>query len=314
MSPAVAAIDCGTNSTRLLVADAHGNTLAREMHITRLGRGVDATRRLDPAAIADTLAVLARYRTIMDSHHVGGARLAATSAARDATNASDFLLAAEKATGIRPELLSGEEEARLSFAGAMAELAAGAGPYLVADIGGGSTELAVGPDAYDLGLPRGGDPIGVFSLDVGCLRISERYLHSDPPAPEELTNALWSVREDLELAAQSIPALRQAKELVGLAGTVSTVAAVDQGLTTYDRHRIHHHRLSRAAVEEVFRTLATETHAERRHNPGLEADRVAVIVGGVVVLVALMRHFGFDSCLVSEADILDGLAATCQVQ
>ncbi len=298
--PLVAAVDCGTHSTRMLVTDASGATVDRRMRITRLGQGVDASRRPTPEAVARTTEVLSEYRAVLAERGVTRVRAAATSAARDAVNRDAFLDAAESALGARPEILDGEEEARLSFVGAVAELDPADGPFLVADIGGGSTELACGRE----------HPDGVASIDLGCVRVTERFLGSDPPAPDELTNALWAVRDELGLVVQRVPAFGEARRFVGLAGTVSAVAAIEMGLTAYDRDRIHHAELSRSAVEEVFRTLATESRAHRRHNPGLEAERVEVIVGGVVVLIAILRHFGFDACLVSEADILDGLAAS----
>ena len=198
--------------------------------------------------------------------------------------------------GTELELLSGEEEAQLSFAGATTGLTAPA-PYLVVDIGGGSTEFVYGTTT----------PEALCSLDIGCVRITEQWLHSDPPAPEELSNAVAVVRDHLADAERAIPNLRDAQTLVGLAGTITTVAAVEQG-QPYDRDRIHHFRLTHAAVEDVFRTLAVEPAAERRHNPGLEPERVDVIVGGVIVLATILRTFEFDEVLVSEDDILDGLA------
>jgi len=298
-----AAIDCGTNSTRLLVVDADGAPLERLMRITRLGQGVDATGRLATDAIDRTVAVLTEYRTVLDRLGVGAGRMrmAATSAARDAANREEFFDAAEAAVGVRPELLGADEEARLSFLGATAELDPADGPFLVVDIGGGSTEFAVG-----MAGPSGSGPEGVASIDIGCVRITERFLHSDPPAPEELSGAITVTRDYLDDVARDLPAAADAACLVGLAGTVATVAAVELGID-HDRHRIHHFRLTREAVEDVFRTLATETRAQRVHNPGLEPERADVIVGGVVVLAAVMRYFGFDECLVSEADILDGL-------
>jgi exopolyphosphatase/guanosine-5'-triphosphate,3'-diphosphate pyrophosphatase len=223
-------------------------------------------------------------------------RATATSAARDAENRDDFFTAAKTALGVEPELLSGEEEARLSFAGATTGLHAPA-PYLVLDIGGGSTEFVLGTT----------EPEALCSIDVGCVRVTEQWLHSDPPAPEELSNAVSAVRDELTDVDRAIPELRDARTLLGLAGTVTTVAAVEQGLP-YDRDRIHHFRLTRAAVEDVFRTLALEPASERRHNPGLEPERVDVIVGGAIVLVSILRSFDFDEVLVSENDILDGLA------
>ncbi|HZQ87116.1 MAG TPA: Ppx/GppA phosphatase family protein [Acidimicrobiales bacterium] len=292
----LAAIDCGTNSTRLLVSDGE-RTLERLMRITRLGQGVDSTRRLAPDAIGRTLDVLREYRGVMDRLGVDRVRMTATSAARDATNRDDFFVPAEEIIGVAPELLSGDDEGRLSFLGATSELDADDGPFLVVDIGGGSTEFAVGKT----------EPVGVVSADIGCVRITERFLHSDPPAPEELANAIGVVRDVLDEVRRTVPAIDDAKRLVGLAGTVTTVAAVEIGLAEYDRDRIHHFVLTHAAAEDVFRTLATEPRARRVHNPGLEEARADVIVGGAIVLVTIMRHFGFDECLVSEADILDGL-------
>ncbi len=293
----LAAVDCGTNSTRLLVTDAGGSTVERLMRITRLGQGVDATGRLDPDALARTLAVLGEYRATMDRLGVDGLRVTATSAARDAANRDEFLAAAESVVGVRPELLTGEEEARLSFLGATAELDAGDGPFLVVDIGGGSTEFALGATEAE----------GAVSVDMGCVRMSERFLQHDPPRPEELSQALSVARDHLEDVARVLPSAADAGRLVGLAGTVTTVAAVELGLPAYDRDRIHHFVLTRAAMEDVFRTLATENRAQRVANPGLEEARADVIVGGMVILAAVMRYFEFDECLVSEADILDGL-------
>ncbi|GAC1535214.1 MAG: Ppx/GppA phosphatase family protein [Acidimicrobiales bacterium] len=294
---AVAAIDCGTNSTRLLVID-DAELHDRRMRITRLGEGVDRTGRLSRAAIARTLDVLREYREAMDGHGVAAVRLTATSAARDATNREEFFGPAATIIGVTPDLLSGDDEGRLSFAGATLGLPPGAGLRLVADIGGGSTELVVGTDA----------PQGVFSMDVGCVRLTERHLAHDPPRPEELADALVDVRDQLEEAIIAVPALRDATEMIGLAGTVTTVAAVEQGITTYDRQRIHHFWLSREAAEDVYRTLATEPRADRIFNPGLEEARADVIVGGCIVLVAILRFFDLPGCLVSESDILDGLA------
>jgi len=297
---ALAAIDCGTNSTRLLVTDASGATLARRNTITRLGQGVDATGRLAPDAIERVLSTLREYRIDLDTHGVVAIRMTATSAARDAANRAEFFDPAEAIIGVRPELLAGEEEGRLSFAGATAELDAGDGPFLVVDIGGGSTEFVVGST----------EPTGVMSIDVGCVRVTERFLTSDPPDPGELSDALSVVRLHLDDVVREVPATLDAARMVGLAGTVTTVAAVELGLERYNRDRIHHFRLTRAAAEDVFRTLATESRVQRRHNPGLELGRVDVIVGGALVLVAVMRYFDFEECLVSEADILDGLISS----
>ncbi len=293
----LAGIDCGTNSTRLLIADDSGRTVERLMRITRLGQGVDATGRLADEAVARTVGVLEEYREVLDRHGVEKVRITATSAARDAGNRDDFFAAATAAVGVTPELLGGDEEARLSFLGATAELDPEDGPFLVADIGGGSTEFAVGTR----------EPEGVLSTDIGCVRLTEKFLHSDPPAPEELSQALDVVRGHLDDVARVIPSVADVRHFVGLAGTVTTMAAVELGLATYDRDRIHHFVLTRAAAEDVFRTLATESRRRRLHNPGLEEARADVIVGGAVIVVSIMRYFELAECLVSEADILDGL-------
>lgn len=302
MSPVrVAAVDCGTNSTRLLVHDAETATaLTRRMAITRLGEGVARTGRLRAEAVERTLAVLGEYRTAIERLGAERVRAIATSAARDAENRQDFFEAAEAVLEAPLELLDGGEEARLSFLGATAALDPADGPFLVVDIGGGSTEFAVGVT----------QPEGVVSVDVGCVRVTEQFLHSDPPDPVELSQAVSVVRAHLEDVRRELPAVKEARRLVGLAGTITTVAAVELGLREYDPERIHHFVLTRAAAEDVFRTLATESRRDRAHNPGLEEARADVIVGGCVVLVAVLRHFGFDECLVSEADILDGLVAS----
>ncbi len=299
----VGAIDMGTNSTRLLVADVEGSgadarleTLDRRMQITRLGQGVDAERRLRPEAIDRTLTVLREYKAALDELGVEALRAVATSAARDAADTEAFFGPVTELLGQEPELLSGEEEARLSFLGATAGLDEPA-PYLVVDIGGGSTELVCGTS----------EPEGLISLDMGCVRTTEQYLESDPPTPEELSQAVQMARLHLTDADRVIPDAHETKTLIGLAGTVTTVAAVEMGIPEYDPDKIHHFRLSREAAEDVFRTLATESTEKRSHNPGLEPGRVDVIVGGTAVLVSVMRHYEFDEMLVSEADILDGL-------
>ncbi len=268
------------------------------MKITRLGRGVDRTGRLEADAMQGTVEVLREYRSVMDRLGVERVRVAATSAVRDAANRDEFLDAAEAAVGARPELLSGEVEGRLSFSGAVADLDPDDGPFLVVDIGGGSTEFAVGTREAE----------GVVSVDVGCVRITEQFLHGDPPTGGELSDAISVVRSHLDDVERELPAVRHAARLVGLAGTVTTMAAVEIGLPAHDLARIHHFVLTRDAAEDVFRTLATERRADRVFNPGLEEARADVIVGGALVLVTIMRRFGFDECLVSVADVLDGLA------
>jgi exopolyphosphatase/guanosine-5'-triphosphate,3'-diphosphate pyrophosphatase len=293
----LAAVDCGTNSTRMLVSDGGHHTVERLMRITRLGQGVDATGALAPEAVGRTVDVLREFRQVMDRRGVTRVRMTATSAARDAANRDEFFDAAADVIGVPPELLTGEDEAGLSFLGATAALDPAEGPFLVVDIGGGSTEFAVGTK----------EPEGVLSIDIGCVRLTEKFLHHDPPTPEELSQVISVTRDYLEDVARELPAATEAKRFIGLAGTVSTVAAVEQGLPEYDTDRIHHFVLTHDAAEDVFRTLATEPRADRIHNPGLEEARADVIVGGTAILVAIMRFFAFDECLVSEADILDGL-------
>jgi exopolyphosphatase/guanosine-5'-triphosphate,3'-diphosphate pyrophosphatase len=302
----VASIDCGTNSTRLLIVDESGATVDRRMVITRLGAGVDRTGQLDSAAIDRTLDVLRDYRRALDQHGVTRVRAAATSAARDASNRDVFFDGAADILGVRPELLGGEEEGRLSFIGATSSLDPDLGPFLVVDIGGGSTELAYGTSVTP-GHPDPG-PDAVMSVDVGCVRLTEQWIQSDPPAPEELHACVSVTTQYLEDVVREHQEMRDHRTMVGLAGTVSTVAAVEIGLAEYDRSQLHHFTLTRAAAEDVFRTLATESRAARIHNPGLEEARADVIVGGCCALVAVMRFFDVQSLVVSEADILDGLA------
>jgi exopolyphosphatase/guanosine-5'-triphosphate,3'-diphosphate pyrophosphatase len=300
----VAAVDIGTNSTRLLVADIDGRgrdaklvTVERRTRITRLGQGVDRDRALHPDAIARTLGVLREYGAVISDLGVERVRATATSASRDASNRNELFDPAEQVLGTRPELLAGEAEARLEFLGATASLTEPE-PYLVVDVGGGSTELIVGSD----------EPEDLCSIDIGCVRLTEQFLHSDPPTAEELSQAVSVVRDQLADVGRRVPAAGRASTLVGTAGTVWTLAAIELGVDAARSDLIDHFRLTRAAAEEVFRTLATEPAGQRRHNPGLEEGRVDVIVGGAIVVVSVLRHWGFDSLLVSEADILDGLA------
>jgi exopolyphosphatase/guanosine-5'-triphosphate,3'-diphosphate pyrophosphatase len=300
---AVAAIDCGTNSTRLLVADAEGRPLERLMRITRLGQGVDATGRLAPEAIDRCVAVLAEYRQVMDRLGVGRGRLAATSAARDAANGDEFLRRAGEVTGLGPELLSGVDEGRLSLTGAVADLDSSDGPFLVLDIGGGSTELVAG-DGPD-------DPeLAVVSLQLGCVRVSERFLGGDPPTADQLASARHEVAAQLDRAVVAHPRFGTAHRLVGLAGTVSTLVSVHLGLAHYDRDLVHHAVLRAADVRRWYEVLAADTAAERLARPGMVEGRQDVIVGGALILDEVMTRLGFAECLVSEADILDGLVAS----
>ncbi len=295
----VAAIDCGTNSTRLLISDGT-TTFERRSTITKLGDGVAATGVLSPEAIERVGAVLLEYRELLDAHNVSRVRIVATSAARDARNSDEFFDAVERAVGVRPELLTGDEEAQLSFDGATADLDPAAGPYLVVDIGGGSTEFAFGAARFEAGI----------SIDVGCVRLTETYIEHDPPLPEELVACLSITEAHLDDVARLHPMMGSAATMVGLAGTVTAAAAIELGLHEYDAEQVHHFTLTKAAAEDVYRTVVTESLEDRLHNPGLEPDRGEVIVGGMCILVRVLRYFGFEECLVSESDILDGLVRT----
>jgi len=284
------------------------------MVITRLGAGVDRERMLDADAIERTLRVLRDYRASIDRHDVARVRAVATSAVRDAANGDEFLTAAGDVLGHAPELLSGTEEGRASFRGATAALptpaldppGAGDSDILVVDIGGGSTELV-------LGRPDSPDDARVVSVDVGCVRVTERYLGSDPPTGAELAAASEAVDYLIDQAAGSLrggdgPAERaRPGRMIGLAGTVSAAAVLDQGLEEYRYEAVHHHVLGLDRIRDLLARLARLDHAARLGVPGLEPARADVIVGGLVVLVAVMEHFGFERCLASEADILDGL-------
>ncbi len=306
----VAAVDCGTNSTRLLISARGSNggidTLTREMQITRLGQGVDKTGSLAPEAIERTAAALRDYRVLMERAGVRRVRATATSAARDATNADAFFDAAYSALGHRPELISGLEEGALSFAGATASLDPAIGPFLVVDIGGGSTEMVAGSRS-EAGVPS---ITGVESLSLGCVRLTERYQLHDRPTADALEGASIEARELVEGALDRISGARQARTLVGLAGTVSALASIDLTLDTYDRDRVHHHQVSAQAVEDITRRLSAMSVQERRAVPGVEAQRADVLVGGLIVARAVVNAMADMSMMVSESDILDGLVAS----
>lgn len=292
----VAAVDIGTNSVRMLVSDEHGRELARPMQMTRLGQGVDDTGRLAADAIARTLTVLEQYRALAD--HWGATRIAAiaTSAARDASNGAQFFDAAQRALGVRPQLLSGDEEARLSFLGATADIAPSEGPFLIIDLGGGSTELVLGER----------EPEAMVSLQLGCVRMTERHLNSDPPTQSELEACVADVSRVLD-GVTTIAASR-AKTVIGLAGTVTALAGLQLGLRTYDASRTHHSVLTREQIDAAFTRLSRLDIAQRRLLLA-QPERAEVIVGGAAVLATLLRHFAIRELKVSEHDILDGLAA-----
>jgi exopolyphosphatase/guanosine-5'-triphosphate,3'-diphosphate pyrophosphatase len=295
---AVGAIDIGTNSVRLLIEDAAGAELERHMQITRLGQGVDVSGALHPDAIARTVAVLQDYGALLVRHRVQRVRAAATSAARDASNSHEFFDAAERALGTRPELISGEEEAALSFRGATHGVAPERAPFLVVDIGGGSTEFVLGTDR----------PEALISIDMGCVRMTERHLHGDPSSRTEIAALEADVKQSLARVKQVVP-VERARTLIGLAGTVTALAAMSLGLTHYDAKRTHHARLTREQVDRLYAQLVGMTVSERR-SVLAEPKRAEVIAGGAAVLATLLREFAIDELLVSETDILDGLAAS----
>ncbi|MET8416373.1 Ppx/GppA phosphatase family protein [Streptomyces sp. NPDC005134] len=305
----VAAIDCGTNSIRLLVADADPATgelteLDRRMEIVRLGQGVDRTGRLAPDALERTFAACRRYADVIKAHGAEKLRFVATSASRDAENRDEFVRGVLDILGVEPEVISGDQEAEFSFEGATKELAGRnhlAKPYLVVDIGGGSTEFVVGDDRV----------LAARSVDIGCVRMTERHLVrdgvvTDPPTLGQIAAIRADIDAALDLAEESVP-LTEAATLVGLAGTVTTVAAIALGLQEYDSEAIHHSRISFEQVQEIIGRLVTSTHAERAAIPAMHPGRVDVITSGALVLLAVMKRTGAREVVVSEHDILDGI-------
>lgn len=300
MTEVVAALDCGSNSTRVLIASAAGGSLRRETRITRLSQGVDASQTLTPVALERTYATLCEYRTFMDQEGVGRGLLVATSAVRDARNGEEFIDHAREVVGVDARILSGLEEATLSYTGATADLASDGRPVLIVDIGGGSTELAVVVD----GVMRS------FSMQLGCVRVSERALGNGIVSPAADAATRQMVSDELDRAWAAVPdfaALAGRVRLVGLAGTVATLAQLDAGIVVYDRDVIHHRSLSRATVQYWRDQLAGETPAERLARPGMVVGREDVLTAGLYVLDAVMERLGVDELLSSENDILDGI-------
>ncbi|RXS79310.1 Ppx/GppA family phosphatase [Streptomyces sp. TM32] len=306
----VAAIDCGTNSIRLLVADADPATgelkdLDRRMQIVRLGQGVDRTGRLAPEALERTFAACREYAAVIKGLGAEEVRFVATSASRDAENREDFVSGVVGILGVEPEVITGDQEAEFSYTGATKELSGRtdlAQPFLVVDIGGGSTEFVLGDGAVR----------AARSLDVGCVRMTERHLvHegaiSDPPTDGQIAAIKADVAAALDRAEETVP-LREAATLVGLAGSVTTVAAIALGLKQYDSEAIHHSRLSLAQVREITGRLLSSTHAERAAIPVMHPGRVDVIAAGALVLLSIMERTGAGEVVVSEHDILDGIA------
>ncbi|HUX03478.1 MAG TPA: hypothetical protein VMV53_01025 [Acidimicrobiales bacterium] len=299
MAEVVAAIDCGSNSTRLLIASRE-QVHARAMRITRLSEGVDAARTLATPALARTYAVLDEYRAIMDRFEVSRGLLVATSAVRDASNGPTFVAEAERRTRITSRILTGREEATFSYEGAVAELAPATVPTLIVDVGGGSTELCV----------RADDELASYSMQLGCVRISERALGSGVVTAELARAAREMIDAELDRAFAAVPVFGRVVgnvRMVGLAGTVATLAQLDAALATYDRDVVHHRLLTREVVVRWRDRLGAETAEQRLAHLGMVRGREDVLVGGLYVLDAVMERFGVQELLSSESDILDGI-------
>jgi exopolyphosphatase/guanosine-5'-triphosphate,3'-diphosphate pyrophosphatase len=295
----VAAIDCGTNSIRLLIADVADGRLvdvARRMEIVRLGAGVDRTGRLSDEALGRTRKALIGYAAEIAELGVGPVRMCATSASRDASNAQDFRDMVRGVLGVDPEVITGDEEARLSFSGAVTGLDAER-PYLIVDIGGGSTEFVTG----------GGGVEHAISMDIGCVRMTERHLHGDPPTPAEVEAATRDIEAAVDTALAAVPG-RAARTLVGLAGSVTTVTALALGLSEYDASRVHHARVSAAEVARVTADLLAMPVEQRRALPVMHPGRADVIGAGALILRIILERSGQPAVVASEHDILDGIA------
>ncbi|MEV4329928.1 Ppx/GppA phosphatase family protein [Streptomyces sp. NPDC049597] len=319
----VAAVDCGTNSIRLLVADVDPESgslvdLDRRMIIVRLGEGVDRTGRLAPAALERTFAACREYAAVIKELGAETVRFVATSASRDAENRDEFVRGVLDILGVEPEVISGDQEAEFSFTGATRSLAGRTDldkPYLVVDIGGGSTEFVVGEEharpspttTLNGGAARHTLSLAARSVDIGCVRMTERHAPSSPATPEQIAAIRADIEAALDLAAETVP-IDEARTLVGLAGSVTTVAGIALGLDTYDSARIHHSRISYEKVEEVTTMLLNATHDERAAIGVMHPGRVDVIQAGALVLLTIMQRIGAREVVVSEHDILDGIA------
>ena len=304
----VAAIDCGTNSVRLLIAEVDETTglltdLARQMQIVRLGEGVDASGRLSEAALERTFTVVDEYAALIEQLRADAVRFVATSATRDAENRDAFVSGIRGRLGVEPEVISGDVEAALSFSGATSnlEIAGAATPCLVVDIGGGSTEFVMGEP--------GRTPTACASVDIGCVRMTERHFVTDPPWPAEVSAARDDIDEAIARVARTMP-LRGARSVVGLAGSVTTVAALAMGMWEYDSERIHGSVITAADIHRVCEELLYANREKRSANPVVHPGRVDVIAAGSLVLSAIVAYCGVAEILVSEHDILDGIAAS----
>ncbi|MCC3762995.1 Ppx/GppA family phosphatase [Glycomyces sp. TRM65418] len=299
----VAGIDCGTNSIRLLIADVGADgrlrDVVRRMEVVRLGEGVDRTGRLSEAALERTRVALADYTGQIREHGVEAVRMVATSASRDAANAADFEAMVESVLGQAPEVITGDEEARLSFTGAAATLPPHEGQRLLIDIGGGSTEFVRG---------TGAEVLAAISVDIGCVRMTERHLRTDPPRQGEIDAAVLDITGIADKALSVADPAREATELVAVAGTATTIAAIALGLKAYDPRAIDGTRLTYSMVERVTADLAEADHAARLAIPVMHPGRADVIVGGALVLRTIMERSRIEEVLISEHDILDGIA------
>jgi len=296
----VAAIDCGTNSIRLLIADIDSSNfreIYRTMEIVRLGQGVDQNKAFHPDAIARTLAAVDLFAQEISKRGVEHIRFCATSATRDATNRELFIDGVKKRLGVEPEVISGEEEARLSFIGATKEFAQSDAPFLVVDIGGGSTEFVYGNSDVEFAK----------SVNIGCVRMTERNIHSDPPKTEEIENARRDIQEAIAVAASVVP-ITQAKTLIAVAGTATSVAASALNLEIYDRQLIHLSHVSAEQTHHVAITFAAMNAEQRSHVGFLHPGRADVFAAGSLVLSEIMKATGAKEFVASEADILDGIA------
>ncbi|QSB04570.1 Ppx/GppA phosphatase family protein [Natronoglycomyces albus] len=301
----VAGIDCGTNSIRLLIAEVGSDgrlaDIVRRMEVVRLGEGVDKTGRLAPAAIERTRLALEGYAAQISDHDVQAVRMVATSATRDAANSGEFTAMVTATLGTPPEVISGDEEARLSFGGAVATMPEVEGQRLVIDIGGGSTEFVRG---------EGTAVLAARSVDIGCVRMTERHIHSDPPAPTELATAQADISALVDSALATVDPQRLSVELVGVAGTVTTVAGIALDLDKYDADAIDGTPVTYEQVCQVADRLATATHEQRLAIGVMHPGRADVIIGGSLVLRTIMERTGASSVIASEHDILDGIAAS----
>jgi exopolyphosphatase / guanosine-5'-triphosphate,3'-diphosphate pyrophosphatase len=295
----VAALDCGTNSIRLLIAEENPGAstfteISRKMSIVKLGEGVDRNKAFLPDAISRTLAALKIFAADISEAKVEQVRFCATSATRDAKNRDEFLIPVAQILGITPEVISGEEEARLSFKGATQGLDKTSGPFLVVDIGGGSTEFVFGSDHVD----------AARSVNIGCVRMSERHFKNDPPTQNEIEGAREDIKQAIALAAEAVP-IKSAKTLVAVAGTATTVAAAALNLAKYDSDLIHLSKISAIETRRVSNWLLTLTRQERSDLGYMHPGRVDVIAAGSLVLAEIIEATGLESFVASENDILD---------